>query len=107
MNPDAVPSPPGEPTPGPSTPAPSSAPDLAPKTPLSWRLAIGGGVIALLLLAYFLQPVIGLRGQAFVGVLCFFGIVAFFSANLRAVNWRTVGWGVALQVVLALLVLRV
>jgi CNT family concentrative nucleoside transporter len=30
-----------------------------------------------------------------------------FSTNLRAVNWRTIGWGVALQVVLALLVLRV
>lgn len=30
-----------------------------------------------------------------------------FSSNLRAVNWRTIGWGVALQVVLALLVLKV
>jgi len=47
------------------------------------------------------------RGQAFVGVFCFFGLVAMFSTNLRAVNWRTIGWGVALQVVLALLVLRV
>jgi len=30
-----------------------------------------------------------------------------FSSNLRAVKWRTIGWGIALQVVLALLVLKV
>jgi CNT family concentrative nucleoside transporter len=48
---------------------------------------------------------IGLRGQAMVGVVFFFGIVAVFSTNLRAVNWQTILWGVGLQVVLALLVL--
>jgi CNT family concentrative nucleoside transporter len=30
-----------------------------------------------------------------------------FSDNLRAVNWRTIGWGVALQIILAVLVLKV
>lgn len=30
-----------------------------------------------------------------------------FSSNLRAVNWRTVGWGVVLQLILAVLVLKV
>jgi CNT family concentrative nucleoside transporter len=50
---------------------------------------------------------IGPRGQAFVGVFCFFGLVAMFSTNLRAVNWRTIGWGVTLQLILALLVLKV
>jgi len=30
-----------------------------------------------------------------------------FSANLRAVNWRTIGWGIALQIILAVLVLKV
>ena len=34
-------------------------------------------------------------------ILCFFGIVAAFSANLRAVNWRTIGFGIALQLTLA------
>ena len=36
----------------------------------------------------------------------FFGLVAMFSANLRAVNWRTITCGFGLQVVLALLVLK-
>ncbi|MEY4385683.1 MAG: Nucleoside permease NupX [Verrucomicrobiota bacterium] len=80
----------------------SSAP-----TPITWRLGIAGGVIALGASAYLAQGVIGPRGQAFAGVLCFFGLVAMFSSNLRAVNWRTIGWGVALQVILALLVLKV
>lgn len=30
-----------------------------------------------------------------------------FSTNLRAVNWRTIGWGIALQLILAVLVLKV
>src|SRR5205814_267006 len=37
----------------------------------------------------------------------FFGLVAMFSSNLRLVNWRTIGWGVGLQLILAVLVLRV
>ena len=53
------------------------------------------------------RDTIGTRGQAFVGVFFFFGLVAMFSSNLRQVNWRTIGWGVAIQVILALLVLKV
>jgi CNT family concentrative nucleoside transporter len=33
-------------------------------------------------------------------------MAALFSANLRAVSWRTIGWGLALQLLLALFVLR-
>lgn len=98
--------------------APLSAPDSKifaeePKfhshapTPLSWRLAIAGAVLTLGLAAYGLRDTIGLRGQAFAGIFCFFGLVAMFSSNLRAVNWRTIGWGVVLQVILAVLVLKV
>ena len=76
-------------------------------TPWTWRLGIAGLVILLASSAYFAQPVIGPRGAAFVGVFCFFGLVATCSTNLRAVNWRTIGWGIALQCVLALLVLKV
>ena len=57
--------------------------------------------------AYFARDTIGLRGQAAAGIVFFFGIVAAFSANLRAVNWQTIGWGVMLQMILALLVLKV
>jgi CNT family concentrative nucleoside transporter len=80
---------------------------LKPGTPLSWRIGIGAGVLVLGLMAYALRDIIGLRGQAFFGIFCFFGLVAMFSSNLRAVNWKTIGWGVALQGILALLVLKV
>lgn len=78
-----------------------------PPTPLSWRLAIALTIILIGAAAGLLQPMIGLRGQAVAGVFCFFGLVAMFSVNLRAVNWRTIGWGFALQLGLAFLVLKV
>ncbi len=78
-----------------------------PRTPLTWRLAIGAAIVAIGFGAYGLRDVIGLRGQAFAGVFCFFGLVAMFSSNLRAVNWRTIGWGIVLQIILAVLVLKV
>ncbi len=40
-------------------------------------------------------------------MLCFLGIAATFSRDLRAINWQTVGWGIGLQVLLALLVLKI
>jgi concentrative nucleoside transporter, CNT family len=75
-------------------------------TPVAWRLGIGLGVVALGTLAYLTHPLIGPRGQAGLGVLCFLGVAAALSANLRAVNWRTVGSGILLQVGLALFVNR-
>ncbi len=78
-----------------------------PSTPLSWRLGIGLGISGIAWLAWMFRDTIGTRGQAFVGVFFFFGLVAMFSSNLRQVNWRTIGWGVAIQVILALLVLKV
>ena len=74
-------------------------------TPLIWRVAILIAIVVLGLLAYQFRETIGLRGQALAGVVFFFGIVAASSANLRAVNWHTILWGLALQVALALLVL--
>jgi concentrative nucleoside transporter, CNT family len=76
-------------------------------TPFAWRIAIAVMIGVVGGTAYLLQREIGLRGQAVAGVLCFFGVVAFFSSNLRAVSWRTIGWGIALQVILALLVLKI
>jgi CNT family concentrative nucleoside transporter len=79
----------------------------APATPWAWRAGIGGTIAAIAALAWIFRDTVGTRGQALAGILFFFGLVAMFSANLRAVNWRTIGWGVALQVILALLVLKV
>jgi len=74
---------------------------------VKWRLGIASAVIVLALTAYGMRSVIGLRGQSFIGVIFFFGLIALFSTNLRAVNWRTIYWGFGLQLLLAVLVLKV
>jgi CNT family concentrative nucleoside transporter len=56
--------------------------------------------------AWTLSEVIGYRGQAAAGAICFIAICAACSANLRAVSWRTVLWGIALQLALALFILK-
>ena len=86
--------------------APPSPPP-PPATPIAWRVAIALGVLTLGVTAVLAGDVIGTRGQAALGLFCFFGIAAGCSANLRAINWHTVAWGIALQVLLALLVLKV
>jgi len=78
-----------------------------PATPLSWRLGIAVGILLIGGLAFLTRDFIGLRGQAVAGVICFFGLVATFSSNLRAVKWSTIGWGIVLQLILAVLVLKV
>jgi concentrative nucleoside transporter, CNT family len=97
----------GAPAEGP--PAAESPPSTVPSfsgTPWSWRLSIAAGIICLGVAAYLMRDLIGVRGQAAVGIVFFFGLVAAFSADLRAVNWRTIAWGFGLQVLLAVLVLK-
>jgi len=57
-------------------------------------------------LAWLLGDVAGYRAQAAAGAMCFIAIVAAFSPNLRLVNWRTVLWGMGLQLGLALVILK-
>jgi len=61
-------------------------------------LALGLGAAILLLggTAYLLEPWIGVRAGRYFGALAFILLVAAFSANLRAVNWRTLLCGIAL-----------
>jgi CNT family concentrative nucleoside transporter len=49
---------------------------------------------------------LGLRFMSIVGLLSMVLIGFFFSANRKAINWRTVISGVLLQVVLGLLILK-
>src|SRR5688572_774133 len=70
------------------------------------RLAAIAAVIALAATAWVFSTMGAFRFQAAAGALCFIAIVAAFSPNLRQVNWRTVGWGMALQLGLALLILK-
>jgi len=43
---------------------------------------------------------------SFLGLAVLLGLAFLFSKNRRAVNWRTVAWGVTLQLILANIVLR-
>jgi CNT family concentrative nucleoside transporter len=74
------------------------------------RLLLGAAVLVLGGAAYFAREALGSevgpRAQAGLGALCFFTLAAAFSANLRAVNWRTIGMGIALQLLLAWVVLH-
>ena len=72
----------------------------------SLRLIAAGIVLGAPLLAWSLSGVTGYRGQAAAGALCFIAVCALFSTNLRAVAWRTVLWGMALQLALALFILK-
>lgn len=82
-------------------------PTPAAGTPALWRVLILGGVVALTALAWLTHETIGGRGQAAAGVVCFLGVAAACSADLRRVHWRTVTTGVGLQFLLAILILTV
>ena len=72
----------------------------------SLQLAAGAIALVLGVLAYVSQDVLDGRIQGAIGAVCFIAIVAAASSNLRAVNWRTVGWGIALQLLLAFFILK-
>ncbi len=82
------------------------SPPNRPGMPLSWRLLLLAAVVVLALTAYGLQTLLGLRGQAALGFLCFLLTAAAFAHDLRKVNWRTIGWGLAIQIFLALFILK-
>lgn len=94
-------------TAAPTPPNESATLPAVPPTPTRWRLFILAALVLVGGLAYGMRDVIGVRGQAAAGVIFFFGIVAAFSHNLRAVKWSTIYWGVGLQIALALCVLKV
>jgi concentrative nucleoside transporter, CNT family len=71
------------------------------------RLLIILAVIGLWAVAWTTRDTIGGRGQAAFGVLCFLGIAAAFSENIRGIHWRTIFTGLGLQIVLACLILQV
>jgi CNT family concentrative nucleoside transporter len=62
--------------------------------------------LVLAVAAYAVQGMADPRVQALAGIVCFIFIVAACSTNLRAVNVRTVTWGIGLQFLLALFILK-
>ncbi|HVL69104.1 MAG TPA: nucleoside transporter C-terminal domain-containing protein [Vicinamibacterales bacterium] len=81
-----------------------SASSVASDRPL--RLAAAALAILLAVAAFLLRDTINPRLQAVAGIITFIAIVAAFSQNLRAVSWRTVAWGMALQIGLAVFILK-
>jgi CNT family concentrative nucleoside transporter len=70
------------------------------------RLTAAAIAVGLAAGAFALRGTIGPRVQAVGGIIAFIAFVAAFSKDLRAVNWRTVGFGMALQLALALFILK-
>jgi concentrative nucleoside transporter, CNT family len=70
------------------------------------RLAAAGLAVLLAVAAFALRDTINPRVQAMFGIVAFVALICSFSRDLRAVNWRTVGWGMALQIGLAVFILR-
>ena len=79
----------------------------APPSGGSLRIVAIAITVLLPVLAWLLGDVLGERGRAAAGALSLVALIAACSPNLRLVNWRTVLWGIALQLGLALLILRV
>src|SRR5262245_28287627 len=78
-----------------------------PPTPWRWRIGLAAVVALVGATAYFLQPTLGYRVQAAAGILCFLGLAACFSKSLQSVSRKTLLWGIALQLTLAVAVIHV
>ncbi len=89
-----------------SPPVPEQKPFSITQTPRRWRWALMVIVVVLGMAAYHFRESLGPKGQSAVGIVCFLGIVAAFSTNLRLVSWRTLFWGIVLQWTMALFVLK-
>ena len=72
----------------------------------SIRLKIFVVVVAIGATVFLFQEQLPGRFRAVLGIFCFIGLVVAASADIRAINWRTVGWGIGFQLALALLILR-
>ena len=75
-------------------------------TPLSVRGLFLVICAAAVTACYMLPESLGPKARAGCGIVFFISLVAACSANIRRVNLRTLGWGLVLQLCLALLVLK-
>ena len=75
-------------------------------TDRSLRLMVIALAAALALAAFLVRHAVAPSVRGAIGVLCFITVVTAFSKNIRAINWRTVGMGMALQLALALFILK-
>ena len=74
-----------------------------------WRVRAGAGLAAVgaAAVAYAFRETLSGRFRAGLGIAAFLLVAVACSSNVRAIRWRTVAWGFGLQLVLALLILKV
>ena len=74
----------------------------------AWRGRVGAGLVAAVLAgsAFLFQETVPDRVRAIMGVVCFISLTVACSSNFGAINWRTVGWGLVLQITLAVFILK-
>ena len=70
------------------------------------RLVLAAGALLGAATALLLLDVLPGRARACLGVASFLAVLIACSSDPRAIRWRTVGWGIGLQLLLALLILR-
>lgn len=71
-----------------------------------YRLRFVAIALGLMAVAYLLRDLIDPRVRAVLGVAVFISVTAACSADIRHIRWRTVAWGLSLQVLLAFVILR-
>jgi len=90
------------------TPTPDrSAQAATVRTDGALRAAAAALALVIAVGVYLLQDFLSLNVRAAFGIVAFIALVATASSNLRAVSWRTVAYGMAIQFGLALLILKV
>ena len=73
---------------------------------LRLRVLFAGAALLGAAAVLLLQDVLPGRVRALVGIPCFLAALVACSADIRAIRWRTVAWGMGLQLALAVLILR-
>jgi concentrative nucleoside transporter, CNT family len=76
-------------------------------TPRSWRIGLASILLAIVVFVVLLPNALSPQLRALIGVPFFIGVAMVCSSNIRAINWRTIGAGLLIQVVLAVLILKV
>ena len=79
---------------------------VGPETSLRLRATIAATAVLLGAGGFIFRDAVPDRARAVLGVVCFIAVVVACSSNIRAIRWRTVGWGLGLQLLLAVLILR-
>ena len=71
-----------------------------------YRLRFVAIALGLTAVAYLLRDLADPRVRAVLGVAVFISVTAACSADIRNIRWRTVAWGLSLQVLLAFVILK-